>query len=208
MSKYNQSDALIIIDVQNDFCPGGALEVKGGDAIVDGIVELSKQFQTVVLTQDNHPVDHSSFAVVHGKNPYETINMPYGEQTLWPQHCVQGTLGAAFHEKLRETEIRADLIIRKGMNREVDSYSAFFENDRVTSTGLCGYLEDKGIKRVVLVGLAFDFCVAYSALDAHGLGFKVTVIEDLTRGIGIPVGNENTISLMRKELKKLGIELA
>ena len=207
MREINEHDALIIIDVQNDFCPGGALEVKQGDRIVEGIVEFAQKFKTVILTQDNHPENHSSFAVNHGKQPYDTVQMPYGEQTLWPKHCVQGTWGSAFHNKLWETEIKADLIIRKGMNPAIDSYSAFFENDRVTTTGLDGYLKAKGIQRVVLVGLAFDFCVAYSALDARALGFEVDVVEKLTKGIGIPLGDETTMEIMRRNLVKAGVEL-
>lgn len=185
--------ALIVIDIQNDFCPGGALEVPKGDEIIEGVNALASQFQTVVLSQDWHPKGHASFASSHQKSPYETIQMPYGEQTLWPDHCVQGTSGAEFHPALADTVNRAQLIVRKGMNPEIDSYSAFFENDRQTTTGLAGWLREKGITQVVLVGLAYDFCVAYSAMDATALGFEAVVIKDLCRGIGIPLEHGTTI---------------
>ena len=175
--------ALIVIDVQNDFCPGGALAVAGGDEIVAPINALMDQFPVVVLTQDWHPKGHSSFASSHeGAAPFSTLQMPYGEQTLWPDHCIQGTEGAAFHPDLRTD---ADLIIRKGMNPAIDSYSAFFENDRTTPTGLEGYLRTRGITTLTLVGLATDFCVAYSAIDAARLGFAVTVRTDLCRAIDL-----------------------
>lgn len=175
-------EALIVIDVQNDFCPGGALAVADGDAIVEGINRLWEEFPAVVLTQDWHPAGHSSFASSHGAEPFSTTRMPYGEQTLWPDHCVQGTPGAAFHPRLRTD---ADLILRKGFRREVDSYSAFFENDRRTPTGLAGYLRERGLGRLTLVGLATDYCVSFSALDAARLGFAVTVQERLTRPIDL-----------------------
>ncbi len=176
--------ALVVVDVQNDFCPGGALAVAEGDQIVPGINALMKQFHTVVLTQDWHPAGHSSFASSHaGKAPMELIDMPYGAQVLWPDHCVQGSTGAAFHPDL-ETD-RASLIIRKGANPEIDSYSAFFENDRKTPTGLEGYLRDLNIKQLTFVGLATDFCVNFSALDAASLGFAVSVKLDLCRGIDL-----------------------
>lgn len=178
---HPKSHALIVIDVQNDFCPGGALAVEGGDDIVAGINTLMDDFGVVVLTQDWHPAGHSSFASSHaGKSPLELVDMPYGPQVLWPDHCIQGTTGADFHTDLRTD---ADLIIRKGMNPAIDSYSAFFENDHTTPTGLEGYLRTRGITDVTLVGLATDFCVNYSAVDAANLGFKVTVRTDLCRGI-------------------------
>ena len=177
------SEALIVIDVQNDFCPGGALAVSRGDEIVPGINALMDEFRAVILTQDWHPAGHSSFVTSHwGRRPYEEVEMPYGHQILWPEHCVQGSPGAAFHPDLRTD---ADLILRKGFRREVDSYSAFFENDHRTPTGLGGYLRERGIEAITLVGLATDFCVNYSALDGARLGFRVTVREDLTRAIDL-----------------------
>ena len=174
--------ALIVIDVQNDFCPGGALAVAEGDQIVPGINALMEDFDAVVLTQDWHPAGHSSFASSHaGKDPMSVIDMPYGPQVLWPDHCVQGGGGAAFHKDLRTDP--ADLFVRKGYNLAIDSYSAFFENDHTTPTGLHGYLETRGIKDVTMVGLATDFCVNYSAVDAAKLGYVVTVRTDLCRGI-------------------------
>lgn len=174
--------ALLVIDVQVDFCPGGALAVAGGDLLVPGINALMGQFGAVVLTQDWHPAGHSSFASVHpGRAAFETVQMAYGAQTLWPDHCVQGSRGAAFHPALQAD--RADLILRKGFRPAIDSYSAFFENDRTTPTGLDGYLRTRGITAVTLVGLATDFCVNYSAQDAARLGFAVTVRLDLCRAI-------------------------
>ncbi|TXL72856.1 bifunctional nicotinamidase/pyrazinamidase [Vineibacter terrae] len=176
--------ALLVIDVQNDFCPGGALAVPGGDAILPAINALIGAADLVVLTQDWHPRRHGSFASVHkGRAPFETITVAYGPQTLWPDHCVQGTSGAAFHEELLTD--RAALIVRKGMRPTVDSYSAFFENDRVTTTGLDGWLRSRGVSRVVCCGLAFDYCVAYSALDARRLGFSVAVVEDACAAIDL-----------------------
>ena len=178
------SHALIVIDVQNDFCPGGALAVPDGDAIVAGINALMPDVDAVILTQDWHPAGHSSFASSHaGKAPYELVDMPYGPQVLWPDHCVQGTPGAAFHADLNIT--RADLIIRKGYNPAIDSYSAFFENDQSTPTGLEGYLRTRGITELTMVGLATDFCVNFSAQDAARLGFAVTVRRDLCRAIDL-----------------------
>ncbi|EKE44995.1 pyrazinamidase/nicotinamidase [Oceaniovalibus guishaninsula JLT2003] len=173
--------ALIVIDMQNDFCPGGALAVAGGDALVDGINAAMDDFGTVILTQDWHPADHASFASNHADaRPMDSVEMPYGAQILWPDHCVQGTHGARFVPGLRTD---GDLILRKGFNRAIDSYSAFFENDRTTPTGLEGYLRTRGIGDLVLAGLALDFCVAYSALDAARLGFGVTVRTDLSAAI-------------------------
>ena len=176
--------ALLVIDIQNDFCPGGALAVAGGDEIVTHVNALMTEFEAVVLTQDWHPSGHSSFASSHpGKGPFESVEMPYGEQTLWPDHCVQGSEGANFHPALNTD--RADLIVRKGFRAAIDSYSAFFENDHTTPTGLDGYLQTRGITELVLVGLATDFCVNYSAQDAANLGFAVTVREDLCRAIDL-----------------------
>jgi len=175
--------ALIVIDMQNDFCPGGALAVTGGDDIVDGINALMADFETVILTQDWHPAGHSSFASSHpGAAPMQVVDMPYGPQVLWPDHCIQGTPGAAFHQGLRTD---GDLIIRKGYNPAIDSYSAFFENDHTTPTGLEGYLRTRGITTLTMVGLALDFCVNYSAVDAAKLGFDVTVRTLLSRGIDV-----------------------
>lgn len=175
--------ALIVIDVQNDFCPGGALAVPGGDEIVPGINALMGEFDAVVLTQDWHPAGHSSFASSHaGKAPYDLTEMSYGPQVLWPDHCIQGTQGAAFHSDLRAD---ADLIIRKGFRPGIDSYSAFFENDHNTPTGLEGYLRNRGLTTLTMVGLATDFCVHFSAVDAAKLGFDVTVNLDLCRGIDL-----------------------
>lgn len=194
--------ALIVIDVQNDFCPGGALAVAGGDEIVAPINALMDEFAAVVLTQDWHPKGHSSFASSHtGAAPFSSVTMPYGEQTLWPDHCIQGTEGAAFHPALRTD---ADLIIRKGMNPAIDSYSAFFENDRTTPTGLEGYLRTRGITTLALVGLATDYCVAYSALDAARLGFAVTVRTDLCRAIDLG----GSLATMTTAMKAAGVALA
>ena len=176
--------ALIVIDVQNDFCPGGALEVPQGDDIIERINDLMADVDAVILTQDWHPAGHSSFASSHaGKGPYDMIEMPYGPQVLWPDHCVQGTNGGQFHAYLNDTA--ADLIIRKGYNPDIDSYSAFFENDHTTPTGLDGYLRSRGITDLVIVGLALDFCVNYSAVDAAKLGFNVEVRQDLCRAIDL-----------------------
>lgn len=176
--------ALLVIDVQPDFCTGGALAVPGGEAILPLVNEIAKRFETVVLTQDWHPADHISFAANHpGKAAFETITLAYGEQVLWPTHCVHGTPGAALHPALDIPH--ASAIIRKGGHRDVDSYSAFLEADRVTKTGLDGYLAARGITEVYLVGLATDFCVAWSAEDARAFGFKAIVIEDACRAIDL-----------------------
>ncbi|HBS49096.1 MAG TPA: bifunctional nicotinamidase/pyrazinamidase [Rhodobacteraceae bacterium] len=190
------TQALIVIDVQNDFCPGGALALPEGDAVVPRINAMMPEFDAVILTQDWHPAGHSSFASVHpGKAPMETVEMPYGTQVLWPDHCVQGAEGAAFHADL-ETD-RADLIIRKGFNPRIDSYSAFFENDRTTPTGLEGYLRTRGIARVTLAGLATDFCVNFSAVDAARLGFETTVALDACRGVDLDGSLEAALEGMR-----------
>ena len=176
--------ARIVIDVQNDFCPGGALAVAGGDEIVAPINAMMDDFDAVILTQDWHPSGHSSFASQHpGKAPFDLTQMPYGPQVLWPDHCVQGSDGAAFHPGLKTD--RADLVIRKGFRPGIDSYSAFFENDRTTPTGLEGYLRTRGISQLTLVGLATDFCVNFSAVDAAGLGFDVSVLQSACRGIDL-----------------------
>ena len=175
--------ALIIIDVQNDFCPGGALAVAGGDEIVSPINALQNRFAVRLLTQDWHPANHQSFADNHeGAAPFSMIEASYGPQLLWPRHCVQETDGSAFHRDLR---VDADLIIRKGFRPEIDSYSAFFENDHTTPTGLAGYLRERGVEKLVMVGLALDFCVRFSAVDAAKLGFDVAVVEDCCRAIDL-----------------------
>ena len=177
-------DALLIIDVQSDFCPGGALTVSEGDAVIPVIHRVALRFQHVILTQDWHPMGHTSFASSHpGRHPFETIELPYGPQTLWPDHCIQGTPGAEFHPALHLPQ--AELILRKGFRREIDSYSAFFENDRATPTGLAGYLEERNLNRVFLAGLAYDFCVGYSALDARRLGLEAVILRDACSAIDL-----------------------
>jgi len=193
---------LIVVDVQNDFCSDGALAVPGGEEVVPVINRLAGRFPHVVLTQDWHPAGHRSFASAHpGRRPLETITVAYGPQILWPDHCVQGTPGAAFHEDLRID--KAELILRKGYHLDIDSYSAFFENDRATATGLTGYLRERGFSRVVLAGLAFDFCVRYSAEDACRQGFAVTVIEDACRSIDV----DGSAAATRKRLAALGVRV-
>lgn len=195
--------ALVVIDVQNDFCPGGALEVFQGDQIVAGINALMANFDAVVLTQDWHPAEHSSFASAHeGQEPYGMIEMPYGPQVLWPDHCIQGSSGAGFHPGLQHD--RADVIVRKGFNPAIDSYSAFFENDRTTPTGLEGYLRTRGIERLVLVGLALDFCVNFSAVDAAKLGFDVEVRKDLCRAIDL----DGSLSVALQGMTDAGVVLS
>lgn len=193
--------ALIVIDVQNDFCPKGALAVSGGDTIVQGINAAMADFPCVVLTQDWHPAGHSSFASSHGAPVMSMTTMPYGAQVLWPDHCVQGSHGAQFHPDLATD--RADLILRKGYNPAIDSYSAFFENDKVTPTGLDGYLRTRGIDAVTLVGLATDFCVAYSALDAARLGYAVTVRQDLCRAIDL----DGSLARACADMRAAGVDL-
>jgi nicotinamidase/pyrazinamidase len=195
-------EALIVIDIQNDFCPGGALAVAEGDEIINRVNGLMDEFQTVILTQDWHPADHSSFASNHpGHAPFETLTMSYGPQTLWPDHCVQGTTGAAFHSDLRTDP--ANLIIRKGFRVAIDSYSAFFENDRSTTTGLNGYLSARGITAVTFVGLATDFCVAYSALDAARLGLRARVLLGACRGINLG----GSLARMSEEMRAASVAL-
>lgn len=195
------SEALIMVDVQNDFCPGGVLAVEGGDMVVPVLNRLQGQFKTVVLTQDWHPADHRSFASQHGAEPFSVTTMPYGEQVLWPDHCVQGSAGAEFHPDL-ETD-RVQLIIRKGFRPEIDSYSAFFENDRTTVTGLSGYLRERGVESITLAGLATDFCVAYSALDAVKLGFRARVIEDASRAIDL----DGSLQARMQEMQEAGVTI-
>ncbi len=178
-----ENDALVIIDVQNDFLSGGALAVPDGDAILPGVEQLAGQFENVILTQDWHPSGHASFAATHpGKAPFEVIEMPYGPQVLWPTHCVAGSAGAEFRLPTSVLE-KAQMVVRKGFRAQIDSYSAFLENDQKTPTGLAGALRERGIERVVLCGLALDYCVGFSALDGRKLGFEVTVVQGATRGI-------------------------
>jgi nicotinamidase/pyrazinamidase len=194
------SDVLIVVDVQRDFCPGGALAVPRGDEVVPVINRLAARFRNVVLTQDWHPAGHFSFASSHpGRQPFETIAAPYGQQTLWPDHCVQGSRGAEFHPDLHVPQ--AALILRKGLARAIDSYSAFYENDHVTPTGLVGYLRSRKLARVFVAGLAFDFCVRYSAEDAQREGFTVFVVEDACRGIDV----DGSVAATRANLVALGI---
>lgn len=182
--KIVPQDVLVVIDVQNDFCPGGQLAVAGGDQVIEPIHRIAPLFEHVILTQDWHPKGHSSFAAIHPhKQPFEQIELSYGSQTLWPEHCVQGTRGAEFHPALRLPQ--AELILRKGFRTAIDSYSAFFENDRTTSTGLAGYLHERGLARVFLTGLAYDYCVGYSALDARRLGLPAFVVRDACRAIDL-----------------------
>jgi nicotinamidase/pyrazinamidase len=195
--------ALIVVDVQNDFCPGGALAVAEGDLVVAAINRIAGGFAVRVLTQDWHPAHHRSFAANHpAKAPFSTVEMDYGTQVLWPEHCVQGTPGAEFHPGL-ETDA-ADLVLRKGFRAGVDSYSAFFENDRTTPTGLAGYLRERGVRHVALAGLATDFCVAHSALDAAGLGFEVTVLEDACRAIDL----EGSLGRAMRDMAARGVSFA
>lgn len=180
----SDQDALLVVDVQNDFCPDGRLAVPRGDEVVPVINRLAARFKHVVLTQDWHPPGHLSFASTHpGRKPYETIEVSYGPQILWPDHCVQATPGADVRKDLQIAH--AQLVLRKGYHRDIDSYSAFYENDRKTQTGLAGYLRERGLTRVFLAGLAFDFCVRYSSEDAKREGFEVVVIEDACRGIDV-----------------------
>lgn len=187
-----EGDVLLAVDVQYDFCPDGALAVPRGDEVVPVVNRLARQFRHVVLTQDWHPADHQSFASHHsGHKPFDVIEVAYGSQILWPDHCVQGTRGAEFRDDLDIPH--AELVIRKGFRREVDSYSAFLENDHKTPTGLAGYLRERGLGRVFLAGLAFDFCVRYSAEDAHAHGFEVIVVEDACRGIDVEGSVDETL---------------
>ncbi len=195
-------DVLLVIDVQNDFCPGGALAVPRGDEVIPPIHRVAPRFQHIVLTQDWHPSNHSSFASSHpGKNPYDSIRLDYGPQTLWPPHCVQGSRGAQFHPALQLPQ--AELILRKGFRPQIDSYSAFFENDRVTPTGLAGYFSERGFARVFLAGLAYDYCVGYSALDARRLGLDAFVLRDASRAIGL----NGSVAAIDAEFAKAGVNV-
>lgn len=197
------TQALIVIDVQNDFCPSGALAVSGGDEIVTGINALMGEFDAVVLTQDWHPAGHSSFASSHdGKAPFEMTTMPYGDQVLWPDHCIIGSHGAQFHPALNQD--RADIIIRKGYNAAIDSYSAFFENDQTTPTGLVGYLRTRGVSELTMVGLATDFCINFSAVDAAKLGFNVTINIGLCRAIDM----DGSLASAIDGMKAAGVKIA
>jgi nicotinamidase/pyrazinamidase len=194
------SACLVVVDVQNDFCPGGALAVPKGDEVVPLINRLAARFSNVVQTQDWHPRDHTSFASSHpGKKPFETIDLPYGKQVLWPNHCVQGTPGAAFHPNLN-TE-RTQLVVRKGFRRDVDSYSGFLEADRSTTTGLAGYLKERGLRELFVCGLATDFCVFWTALDGRATGFEVAVIEDACRAIDL----EGSLERAWREMADAGV---
>lgn len=196
------TDALIVIDLQNDFCPGGALAVAGGDEIIPRINDLMQDFPVRVLSQDWHPAGHTSFAASHpGAAPFSMIDMPYGPQVLWPVHCVQGTTGAAFHAGLDVDA--AHLVLRKGFHPGIDSYSAFFENDRTTPTGLDGYLKSRGVTSVTLVGLATDFCVAWSAIDAARHGYAVTVLEGASRAIDL----NGSLAEARRLMRDAGVRL-
>lgn len=194
--------ALIVIDIQNDFCPGGSLAVDGGDEVVPVLNRLIGEFEHVILTQDWHPADHTSFASQHpGKAPFDDVEMDYGPQRLWPDHCVQGSKGAEFHPDLNVA--KAELIIRKGFRRGIDSYSAFFENDHSTPTGLSGYLRERGITELTLAGLATDFCVAYSAIDAMEQGFKARVILEASRAIDL----EGSLDAMTARMRTAGVDV-
>jgi nicotinamidase/pyrazinamidase len=198
------SSVLIIVDVQNDFCPGGALAVAGGDEVVPVINRLGRRFENVVLTQDWHPAGHISFASSHpGKAPFEVITLPYGPQVLWPDHCVKGTRGAEFHAGLDVPH--AQMIVRKGYRRGVDSYSGFLEADRTTPTGLAGYLRERGLSRAFVVGLATDFCVAWTALDACRFGLAASVVEDACRGIDAPAVPGGTLARAWADLAAAGV---
>lgn len=202
LPDIKDTDCLIIIDVQKDFCTGGSLAVPDAESVLPWINDNSSQFKNVVLTQDWHPAGHSSFASVHeGHAPFESISMPYGAQTLWPDHCVQGSDGAAFHDELLTHH--AQLIIRKGFRHEIDSYSAFYENDHSTTTGLTGYLRERSIRRVFCVGLALDYCVRFSALDARREGFETVVVEAGCRGIDIEGSNDDA----RQAMNAAGVTL-
>lgn len=195
-----ERDCLLVIDVQNDFCPGGALAVADGDAVVPVINRLGVRFAHRVLTQDWHPAGHGSFASSHpGRKPFDVITLPYGEQVLWPDHCVQGSTGAEFHAALETAG--AELVIRKGFRADIDSYSAFYENDRQTPTGLTGYLRNRGFSRLYMGGLATDFCVAYSALDARREGFAVVVVEDACRAIDL----NGSLGEARRQMHEAGV---
>ncbi|HET7199383.1 MAG TPA: bifunctional nicotinamidase/pyrazinamidase [Burkholderiales bacterium] len=198
--KLGAKDALIVVDVQNDFCPGGRLAVQKGDEVVPLVNALARHFENVVITQDWHPAGHQSFATAHpGSKPFDSIRLSYGEQVLWPDHCLQGSDGAALHKDL--AVLHAQLVVRKGWRKEVDSYSAFLEADRKSRTGLEGYLEERGIKRLFVCGLATDFCVAWTALDARKLGFDCAVVEDACRAIDM----QGSLAAAWEKMKKAGV---
>jgi nicotinamidase/pyrazinamidase len=200
--QIKPQDVLIVIDVQNDFCPGGALAVADGDAVIDVIHRIASRFDHIVLTQDWHPAGHSSFASMHaGKHPFDSIKLAYGQQTLWPDHCIQDSKGAELHSSLKLT--KAELILRKGFRPEIDSYSAFFENDHCTPTGLAGYLRERNLDRVFFAGLAYDYCVGYSALDARRLGLPVVIVRDACRAIDL----EGSVARMEAEFNRSGVAL-
>jgi len=195
-------DVLLIVDVQNDFCPGGALAVPDGDAIIPAVNRLARSFAHVILTQDWHTPGHASFASSHpGKRPFDTIEVSYGTQILWPDHCVQGTRGARFHPELDVPH--AELVVRKGFRSAIDSYSAFRENDRLTPTGLAGYLRERGLERITMCGLATDFCVAFSAIDGREAGFEVTVVTGACRGIDI----DGSVARAMRSMSEAGVSV-
>lgn len=200
--RTTAQDVLIVIDVQNDFCPGGALAVAHGDAVVEAIHGIAPKFEHIILTQDWHTPGHSSFASSHpGKKPYDQIELSYRRQTLWPDHCIQGTPGAELHPALHLPQ--AELILRKGFRPHIDSYSAFFENDRVTATGLAGYLRERNLTRVFVAGLAYDFCVGYTALDARRLRLPAVVVHDACRGIDV----NGSVAQIEAEFNGVGVAL-
>ena len=200
--QITAQDVLVVIDVQNDFCPGGALAVAGGDRVIDPIHRIAPRFEHIVLTQDWHPTGHSSFASSYaGKQPFEQVGLNYGAQTLWPDHCIQGSKGAEFHPSLGLPQ--AELILRKGYRPQIDSYSAFFENDRQTPTGLAGYLRERMLRRVFLAGLAYDFCVGSSALDARRLGWPAVVLRDACQAISL----NGSVAKIEAEFSQAGVML-
>jgi len=200
--KHGDRDVLLIVDLQNDFCPGGSLAVPLGDEIVAAVNRLAADFTHVILTQDWHPRGHASFASSHpGKQPFDTVDAPYGQQILWPDHCVQGTKGAAFHPNLEAPH--AELIVRKGFRGAIDSYSAFRENDRRTPTGLAGYLRERGFERLILCGLATDFCVFFSAIDGREAGFEVAVVTNACRGIDV----DGSLARAMRSMSEAGVTL-
>jgi nicotinamidase/pyrazinamidase len=199
--QITSHDVLLVVDIQNDFCPGGALAVPGGDEVIPVIHNIAPKFKHIILTQDWHTPRHQSFASAHpGKHPFEHVRLSYGDQTLWPDHCIQGTPGAEFHPALSLP--RAELVLRKGFRPEIDSYSAFFENDRATATGLAGYLRDRGLTRVFIAGLAYDYCAAYSALDARRIGLPAIIVRDACRAINL----NGSVAAMEKEFAAAGVE--
>ncbi len=201
--QIDARDAFLVIDVQNDFCPGGALAVPRGDEVIAPILRIAPRFQHVILTEDWHPPNHASFATSHaGRNAFESIELAYGTQALWPPHCIQGSRGAEFHPALQLPQ--AELILRKGFRPQIDSYSAFFENDRATPTGLAGYLRERGLQRVFLAGLAYDFCVGYSALDARRLGLPAVVLCDACRAIDL----NSSVAEIEGDFARAGVVMA